>query len=335
MLDSQTPPKNSLKATTTNEVKITRSLKFRSDFGEVSYDVYEPVFAQESKSPVYLAQIAHGMVEHKGRYEWVAKEIAKNGFIVAVSDHRGHGDSTNGDEITLGCMGEDSFQKSAYDLYKLTCLLKEQYKPQKVALLGHSMGSLLARRYLMLYGDSLDALILSGSPSASKEQKELKWGVRLAKLFCFFNAEQLGGKVISKILFGGFNKRFAKQGDKTGLGWLCADEAVVQGYLADEKCHFHFDAQSFLHLFEGMQEVYGAYPYPQKPHLPILFVSGSDDASGEFGAGVQRAREHLRFQGFDDVEMLLYKGARHEVLNERIKSQVLEDILLWLSVKGF
>ena len=335
MQDFTTTPKNSLKSHTTNEVKITHSLTFKSDFGEVSYDLYEPVFAQNPQTPIYLAQIAHGMVEHKGRYEWIAKELAKNGFIVAISDHRGHGESVNGDNITLGCMGEDGFQKSAYDLYKLTCLLKEQYKPDKVLLLGHSMGSLLSRRYLMLYGDTLDALILSGSPSVSEGQKELKWGIRLAKLFCFFNAGQFGGKVITKILFGGFNKKFAKQGDKTGVGWLCSDEKVAEKYRADEKCNFHFDAQSFLYLFSGMQEVYGAYPFPQKPHLPILFVSGSDDASGEFGLGVQRARKHLCAQGFDDVEILLYKGARHEVLNENLKPQVLEDILLWLSVKGF
>lgn len=343
--DNQTPTtlskppqqsaKSPLKITPADEVKITRALTFKSDFGEVSYDVYEPIFASAPNTPLYLAQIAHGMVEHKGRYEWLAKELAKKGFIVAISDHRGHGNSVNGDDITLGSMGEDGFQKSAYDLYKLTCLLKEQYKPTKVMFLGHSMGSLLARRYLMLYGDSLDALILSGSPSASEEQKELKWGIWLAKVFCFFNAGQFGGKMLSKIMFGGFNKKFAKQGDKTGLGWLCSEENIVQQYRADEKCQFHFDAKSFLYLFLGMQEVYGAYPYPQKPNLPILFISGSDDASGEFGLGVQRARQQLKTQGFEDVEIILYKGARHEVLNEAIKPTVLDDIILWLSVKGF
>lgn len=305
-----------------------KNLRFASDFGQVAYDLYEP--AKVDSSPIII-QIAHGMIEHKDRYEWVANTLAQNGYIVAVSDHRGHGESLNSDNgITLGSMGEDGFCRASYDLYKLSCLLKERYANARIVLLGHSMGSLLSRRYVSLYSEELSGLILSGSPAFDED---LKYGIALAKLLRFFGAKTFGQKFFTKALFGGFNKRFKKD-SSDGLGWLCSSEEVRQAYRDDPKCQFHFDIESFLHLFMGMQEVYGSYPNPKNPHLPILFISGSDDASGHFGIGVKKARTHLKSQGFDDVDILLYGGARHEVLNEPIKEQVIADILLWLESKG-
>lgn len=305
-----------------------KNLRFASDFGQVAYDLYEP--AQVDSSPIII-QIAHGMIEHKDRYEWVANALAQKGYIIAVSDHRGHGESINSDNgITLGSMGEDGFCRASYDLYKLSCLLKERYANARIVLLGHSMGSLLSRRYVSLYSEELSGLILSGSPAFDED---LKYGIALAKLLRFFGAKSFGQKFFTNTLFGGFNKQFKKD-LPAGLGWLCSNEAVRQAYKDDPKCQFHFDIESFLHLFMGMQEVYGTYPSPKNPHLPILFVSGSDDASGHFGTGVKKARTHLKSQGFDDVNILLYKGARHEVLNEPVKEQVIADILLWLESKG-
>lgn len=316
-------------------VRMRKSLYFASDFGQVAYDIYEPEPTHESvkvdSSPIII-QIAHGMIEHRGRYEWLARELAARGYIVALSDHRGHGDSVNSEHgVVLGSMGEDGFARASYDLYKLTCLLKEQYPSAKVVLLGHSMGSLLSRRYVSLYSEALSGLILSGSPAFDEN---LGYGIMLTKILRFFGARSFGQKFLTKRLFGGFDKHFKRDPHFAPQCWLCSDPSVVQAYRDDPKCSFMFDIESFLCLFEGMQEVYGEYPNPKNPALPILFVSGGDDASGQFGSGVQAACAHLEAQGFSDVEILLYKGARHEILNEPIKPQVLDDILLWLESKG-
>ena len=313
----------------TNDLHITKNLHFASDFGQVAYDLYEP--AKVDSSPIII-QIAHGMIEHKDRYEWLARELASRGYIVAASDHRGHGQSINAEHgIGLGSMGEDGFSRASYDLYKLTCLLKDQYPDARVVLLGHSMGSLLSRRYASLYSEALSGLILSGSPAFDEN---LGYGIMLTKILRFFGAKTFGQKFLTKTLFGGFDKHFKRDTQFAPQCWLCSDPAVVQAYRDDPKCSFMFDIESFLYLFLGMQEVYGEYPTIKNPTLPILFVSGSDDASGQFGSGVQAACKHLEAQGFSDVGILLYKGARHEILNEPIKPQVLADILLWLTSKG-
>lgn len=311
------------------EIYTQNNLSFSSDFGHIAYDLYEPTIS--SNTTPKIIQIAHGMLEHKGHYQWLAQEFAKRGYIVAVSDHRGHGDSLNPNNgIVLGSMGEDSFARASYDLYKLTCILKDHYKGARIILLGYSMGSLFARRYLSLYSEVLDGLILSGSPAFDKT---ISTNIRIAKFLQFFGAKTFGQKFFAKKIFRRLEKEFrARNG---GIkGWLCSDKSVMDSYKTDEKCQAMFDIESFLHLFLGMQEVYGDYPTPKNPHIPILFVSGANDASGHFGTGVQKALTHLELQGFDDVGILLYKEARHKIFDEPIKEQVVADINLWLNSKG-
>lgn len=306
--------------------KITQNLKFTSDFGEVAYDLYEP---EQPFNPPIIIQIAHGMAEHKGRYKWVASALAKQGYIVAISDHRGHGESLNmHNNITLGEMGEEGFERATFDLYKLNCTLKEKFSNAKVVLLGHSMGSLLARRYLLLYAESIEGLILSGSPAY---HPKIKLGIAMGKVFRFFNMSEFGTKILNRFLFNGFYKKLTrhKKYKSKSLEWLCSDSKVVQDYRDDPKCNFRFSLQSLLGLFVGMKEVYNNLEV-RKTNLPILLISGSDDVCGGFSIGVQKACQHLKAQGYEKVDIILYKGARHEILNEPIKQQVIADIILWI-----
>ena len=66
--------------------------------------------------------------------------------------------------------------------------------------------------------------------------------------------------------------------------------------------------------------------------LPVLILSGSDDPVGEYGKGVQRTYESLRNAGLENVGMKLYQGARHELLNETNRAEVMSDINRWLNV---
>ena len=64
--------------------------------------------------------------------------------------------------------------------------------------------------------------------------------------------------------------------------------------------------------------------------LPILLLSGRDDAIGEFGKGVTRVYDRYKKAGIHDVSMKLYPGMRHELLHETERKQVQEDILSWI-----
>ena len=69
---------------------MTRSTSTFSGVGgtTIEYDVYEP-----EGEPKGLVLVAHGLGEHRGRYEHVADRLTALGLRVAVPDHRGHGKS--------------------------------------------------------------------------------------------------------------------------------------------------------------------------------------------------------------------------------------------------
>ncbi|WP_034353331.1 alpha/beta fold hydrolase [Helicobacter jaachi] len=315
-----------------------RSFISAKDNLRIFYDVYMPNVLTDS---ITLIQIAHGMVEHKGRYEWVGSSLAKEGFVIAIADHRGHGKSIDENhewgemkgmpsdmphkpriESSAQSVSESGFEYAIDDMHELTLLLKKRFKPKKFVLLGHSMGSLLARGYLKLYKHELSALILSGSPAYNPL---VPFGIFLAHILHKCHLYTWGKHFINSISFGGFNKPFLRdKNEDRDFAWLCRDRAVVNAYKADSACMFVFSLQSFIGLFKGMQWVNDVHSL-QGEHLPMLIISGLQDSCGKFGAGVEKIAKAYAKSGFD-VHLKLYEGARHEILNEINKQEVLDDI---------
>ena len=65
----------------------------------------------------------------------------------------------------------------------------------------------------------------------------------------------------------------------------------------------------------------------ENPDLPILLISGKLDPVGNFGRGVSEVYKKLRAFGQKDTNMFLYTNARHEILNDACREEVLGDIL--------
>ena len=64
------------------------------------------------------------------------------------------------------------------------------------------------------------------------------------------------------------------------------------------------------------------------------FTAGSDDPVGAFGKNVIRVYEKYKDAGIKDVSIHLYKGDRHEILNEVDRQNVYQDILAWIEEKN-
>lgn len=300
------------------------NLKFLSNHGDVQiyYDLYQPNLNRK-----IVVQIAHGMAEHKNRYQALCEYLCEQGFTVVIADHRGHGNSLL-DDHAYGDMGEHGFEAAVDDMHKLTKLMRQRYRDYKYVILGHSMGSLLARRYLQLYGNEIQAMILCGTPSKAAG---VTFARLLAVLIGLFKGEKHQSKLLDKLVFGSFNRSFKY---RTGFEWLNSDEAGVDAYMADEACGFLFSARSYYDLFTGLQTIYRSYPKPLKnPKCPILFLSGEKDPCGRFSKGVAEAMKHLKKQGYMHVELILYPDARHELFQEKIKQDVFEDIVRFLNLK--
>ena len=60
-------------------------------------------------------------------------------------------------------------------------------------------------------------------------------------------------------------------------------------------------------------------------------IAGEMDPVGEYGAGVKKVEAMLKNAGKKNLETILYKDARHEILNEsRCFDKVCEDVIGWI-----
>ena len=132
-----------------------------------------------------------------------------------------------------------------------------------------------------------------------------------------------------KYLYGTFNERFSPK--MTNFDWLSRDVQAVQQYLEDPACGFLFTASGLRDLFSLLNSCNQpkCFAGPEKS-MPLLLISGDQDPVGEFGVGVTRVYDRYLKAGLQDVELVLYDGARHELLHETNRQQVYQDLLNWL-----
>src|SRR3954465_72766 len=104
----------------------------------------------------YVVLLSHGYGEHARRYDHVAARLNDDGAAVYAPDHFGHGRS-DGERA----LAED-LEGAVSDLHLVAEHAAAELPGLPAALIGHSMGGLIAARYAQRYGDELAALVLSG-----------------------------------------------------------------------------------------------------------------------------------------------------------------------------
>ncbi|MCP4218029.1 MAG: alpha/beta hydrolase, partial [bacterium] len=273
-----------------------------------------------------VLQIAHGMAEMAGRYERLAKKLTDSGYIVYANDHRGHG-RTAKDADKVGDLGQDGFNAMVRNMNQLRGIIKKENPNLPFFMLGHSMGSFLMQRFICLHGDGLDGVILTGSNG--REGFLLDIGCLVAKREIRKLGREGRSMRMSKLSFGGFNKRCKPAA--TLFDWLSRDAAEVEKYVKDPFCGGIFTAGFFYDFSNGLKDVRDKKKIAGIPKaLPIYILSGTDDPVGKYGKGVKRLVATYRKVGIENLAYKLYPGARHEILNETNREEVMLDILEWL-----
>ena len=91
-----------------------------------------------------------------------AEKMVEAGYYVIGHDHLGHGDSVNSME-ELGHLGEDGAVLWLKDMELVRRMAVAAAPNLPYIMLGHSMGSFLARRYLIYHGERIDGAVLIGT----------------------------------------------------------------------------------------------------------------------------------------------------------------------------
>lgn len=273
--------------------------------------------------PRAVVQILHGMAEHIARYDRLARALCAHGYAVAGHSHRGHGQECASDKLGY-FYDRDGWDIVVRDAHYVTVLLRGRFPEAKIFLLGHSMGSFMAREYAIRYGGELQALVLSGTGYYGKALCAA--GGLLAKM-C---PRQKPARIVDKIAFSSNNKPFEPA--RTPFDWLSRDEKEVDKYIADDRCGFLFTGRAFGDFFGGLKALTKTERLVSLPKtLPIFILSGDNDPVGGMGAGVRRVYDEYKAAGIDDVNIKLYSGARHEIFNEINRDDVTNDLLAWLN----
>ena len=135
-------------------------------------------------------------------------------------------------------------------------------------------------------------------------------------------------RLLEWLTFGTFNKAFRP--NRTRHDWLSRDPASVDAYLADPLCGFRCTNQLWIDLFGGLLEITPVANLAQIPHdLPLLVIGGERDPVSD-GRRQLDLVDALRRAGLERVSAQLYPDARHELLHETNRADVIAFLLDWL-----
>ena len=307
-------------------IKCTQNIyKSANSVSNVTYYILVP----EEVEIRGIVQISHGMCEYFSRYTTFAKYLCSLGFIVCGNDHIGHGASVSRRSELGFFAARDGWKYLVDDVKQLTDLMQRRYPQLPYFLLGHSMGSLVARLYLTDYGEKLAGCILTGTvgPNAAAIS-----AAHLADSIARTRGMTYRSGFLSDLVFKGYNRKI--KDPHSVFDWLSRDESVVSLYQSDEKCNFVFTATGFRDLFTLIAKANASHTFRHTPRgLPLLFLAGDKDPVGKYGEGVRRVVNLYRGAGLKNIEVIFYKDARHEVLNELGRLDAFADISRWLEAQ--
>ncbi len=277
--------------------------------------------------PVCIVQIVHGMSEYIDRYDEFARYLADKGIMVVGDDHLGHGKSVRpGEKYGYFCKA-DAPTVLVRDEHRLKKITQKQYAGVPYIILGHSMGSFIARNYLFRYGTGIDGALIVGTGMQSKPIllcARILAGIDGA----LFGADHIS-RIVDKAAFGVYNKKI--DSPKTPFDWLSRNEDNVRRYIDDPMCGFIFTANGFQTLFRLIRNLHDVEKLKKMPRsLPVFFLAGEDDPVGDYGRSVERVYKSFQELGMENVQMKLYPKDRHEILNEVDREDIYGDIYRWI-----
>ncbi len=290
-----------------------------------------PVTEIAGEKPHFVVQILHGMAEHRARYEPFMEYIAARGGALIASDHRGHGENADSPE-DLGYFGENGAEAVLADVHTVGNYLRQKYPTLPFILMGHSMGTLIARAYAAEHDSHLDGMLLTGEAS---DNPAVGAGLLLTRLLSLFRTDRYRSPLIYDLTIGGYDRTLQSEAEDDPLHgellWLSADAENRRRYIADPLCGKPFTLNGFAALFTFMRRTYTPkYWNVRHRDMPILFLSGEKDPVMTSPRHFSDAVRFLQDMGYRDVRGKLYPGMHHEILQETDRLSVYADIAAFL-----
>lgn len=271
--------------------------RFEASDGVVLHARTWTPIASEPKAGIV---IVHGLGEHIGRYDRIARAMNARGYAVQGCDHRWHGRSP-------GKMGRiASFDAFVSDLAEFVDHVAHGEPARPLFLMGHSLGGLILGHYVTRHETPAQGLIFSGSALALDDSVSpalLALSPWLARLAPWLPVQRIDPAGISRI------------------------EEEVRAY-RDDPLVFHgkLTARTAHELTQAIAKI---QPRLEKIVLPFIALHGEADPIVPLHASqllCDRAAS-------EDKTLKTYPGAYHEVFNDLPREEFMKDILDWLDAR--
>ena len=259
------------------------------------------------EQPRAVVQLQHGLGEHALRYARLAGELNDAGYSVYAADQRGHGATGlaqhGGDRSQLGRLGPGGLRATVDDIRQLGVQIAREHPGVPLVLLGHSWGSLMVQK-------------LVNTPALTHYA-----GIVLSGTAYRMPGSMDGGDLTRK-------HRPTDGGAGNGFEWLSRDEAAQQR-AADDELMFPAEVLKLFGVADGLR-LFGRPARHLVADVPVLIIVGDDDILGGRASATKLRQAYLERSKLSDVELHVYPDARHEILNETNRDEVVRDLLAWL-----
>ena len=274
---------------------------------------------EDAKGAVVLA---HGMAEHAARYSEMGEYYNKYGLNFYAFDYYGHGYSKHDDE-RVGLLRTNNLIESILFCMKMTHdYVKSLNDTIPMYLFAHSMGSMCAQRYIELYPNDYDKVILSGTDIGGFKYKFLK---AITKPIIKAHGYNCYNDTIKKLTLDSFDNHFKKE--KTSLAWLSLNKENIETYKNDPLCGEVYPVGYFNSLAENLNQAWKVENIKKIQAKKILLITGIDDPVSNFSKSPIKLNKKYQKLGINS-NCIVFENARHESFNEKeeTKEKVFETI---------
>ncbi len=293
-------------------------------------DTDQLVYLFESQHALGTVIFLHGAGEYALKYERFAKALSESGYHVCLYDQIGHGNMAK--ELNYIHFSDQDGVLKIFDLLKNVidvAAMIDKHLP--VYLMGHSMGSFIARAYLNTYNTTFDGHLFTGTTLINSNRLAL--GLRLGKSIKHIK----GPKHISALFTKTMQDKPYQSMKKRGLiqerfEWVTSDKSMQEKYRHDPLMHHPFTISTQLDILHMMRLAQRRCLLKESAsHNLFYFMSGAMDALCEYGTGVKNLFKYYQKLGYTNLDYKIYPDVRHELLHDRTYKQVTKDIITILN----
>ena len=185
------------------------------------------------------------------------------------------------------------------------------------------MGSFMGQDYIQRFSGDVEKVVLCG---AGSKNPAVGPGLVVAKMVTTKKNKYQKAKLLNNLMFGNFNKKIKEP--RTSFDWLSYNQENVDKYIADPLCGFGPTNGFCLEFIKGMAPLFKKKNFQRVSKDQKLFIiTGEEDPVSNYSKFTLDLEKRYKAIGLKDVSIKIYKGMRHEILNEDGRQEVYNDIL--------